>query len=835
MVAPEYPSADASSGGLEVLRELLASLPASVAYVAGPDLVFEFASDGYQQGLGGRELIGRPFSKAVPELVGQPPLAHLREVLRTGEARRARGEEVWLSRRPGAELEQRYFDSVFQPVCDEAGRIAGVLILKTDVTEHVRDRQQLEELADRLRRVEEQYRTLFETLPHGIIRYDQDGSLIGANPAAEAIMGLSADSTAAQRAGLTLHEDGTPYRPEELPAMIALRTGKVVPPVIAAARNARTGDVHWVRISAVPDARDAQGRPQRAYSVVTDITDQHRAQVTLEQSARLLGRLREANVLGVLMANEERILEANDAFLDMIGYTRADLEAGHVTWDAITPAEWSHLFKESVEQMRRTGAVLPHDKELLHRDGHTVPVLVGAAVLDYKPLRWTTFIVDLTARQRAEEERAELLAREQAASVKADAAQDRLALLLKASNLVAATGSMPELRDQLAQLMVPTLADSSTVLLLTEQGSLRAASVTHRDPAKAAILQELRSIDIPSDGPLLRATLTQSATQIVTDVAAVAPGWGRGAREATDVLKRVNLGSIVIMPVLMGERTTGVGVLGRDDDRPGFTETDVAVIDEINHRVAAGWANVETFAREHTVAETLQHALLPDALPRIAGLDLAVRYLPATGGVLVGGDWYDVFPLSRDRVALAIGDVVGHSVRSASIMGQIRSVLRAYTVEHPAPADVLRRTNVAVCQLLPDALATVLYAVLDLSTGDLTYASAGHPPALADVKGHVEYLDVASGAMLGVSPDTHYAVGRRNLTPGSRLLLYTDGLIEDRRRDITEGFGALARALAQCPAKTAERTCQCVQSAMLGSGKRDDDVCFLAVSLDNPQ
>ena len=831
MVAPEYPSPDASSGGLGMLRELLASLPAAVAYVAGPDLVFEFASDGYRRGLGGRPLIGRPFSEAVPELVGQPPLAHLWRVLLTGEQRRARGEEVWLSRQPGAEPEQRYFDSVYQPVCDEAGQVTGVLIFKTDVTDHVRDRQQLEELADRLRRTEEQYRTLFDTLPHGIIRYDKDGSLMGANPAADAILGLPPDATAAERAALTLHEDGTPFSAEQLPALIALRTGKVVPPVVAAARNARTGEIRWVRISAVPDARDAQGRPQRAYSVVTDITDQHRAQVALEQSARLLGRLKDANVLGVMMANEERILEANDAFLDMIGYTRADLEAGRITWDAVTPAEWSHVYKESMEQMRRTGAVLPHDKELLHRDGHSVPVLVGAAVLDYDPLRWTTFIVDLTARQRAEEERAGLLAREQAARLQADAAQDRLALLLKASNLVAATGSETELRDQLAQLLVPTVADSSAVLLLTEQGSLRAAAVTHRDPAKAAILQGLRSVDISSDSPLLNAALTQSVTQIVTDVGAVAPGPSQGARDATDILKRVELESMVVMPVLMGERTTGVSVLGRDDGRPAFTETDVALIEEINHRVAAGWANVETFAREHTVAETLQHALLPDALPAIPGLDLAVRYLPATGGVQVGGDWYDVFSLSRDRVALAIGDVVGHSVRSASVMGQIRSVLRAYTVEHPAPADVLQRTNVAVCQLLPDALATVLYAVLDLATGDLTYASAGHPPALADVKGHVEYLDVASGAMLGVSADTHYAVGHRNLTPGSRLLLYTDGLIEDRRRDITEGFGALARALAECPVQTAERTCQCVQSAMLGSGKRDDDVCFLAITL----
>ena len=128
--------------------------------------------------------------------------------------------------------------------------------------------------------------------------------------------------TAAERAGQILHEDGTPYRPDELPVMVALRTGEVVSGVVAAVRNARTGELRWVRITAVPDARDAQGRPRRAYSVFTDITEQRRAQARLRESNRLLGRLREANVLGVVVADEEGIQEANDAFLDIIGYTR---------------------------------------------------------------------------------------------------------------------------------------------------------------------------------------------------------------------------------------------------------------------------------------------------------------------------------------------------------------------------------------------------------------------------------------------------------------------------------------------------------------------------------
>ena len=337
--------------------------------------------------------------------------------------------------------------------------------------------------------------------------------------------------------------------------MVALRTGEMVSGVVAEVRSARTGEVRWVRFNALPDARDAQGKPRRAYSVFTDITEQRRAQARLRESNRLLGRLREANVLGVYVATAEGVREANDAFLDIIGYTRQDLEAGRITWDVITPPEGRHIFDEAVEEMRRTGACQPYDKEYLHRDGHRVPVVIGAAVLDRHPLRWTTFIADLTARRRrGEQERAELLAREQAARVAADAAQDQLALLLGAVSLVAATGSQEELRDRLAQLMVPTLADSCALLPLTDKGMLRADMVVHRDPAKAAILEGLRAIDIPPDVPLLQAALTQATTQLATKLPAVLPGGTHAARMVADILQRARIRSAVVMLLLVGQR-----------------------------------------------------------------------------------------------------------------------------------------------------------------------------------------------------------------------------------------------------------------------------------------
>jgi serine phosphatase RsbU (regulator of sigma subunit) len=181
---------------------------------------------------------------------------------------------------------------------------------------------------------------------------------------------------------------------------------------------------------------------------------------------------------------------------------------------------------------------------------------------------------------------------------------------------------------------------------------------------------------------------------------------------------------------------------------------------------------------------------------------------------------------------LVIGDVAGHSIHSASIMGQVRGLLRGYAIDGTSPDDVLRRANMALSKLLPEAVATAFYGVLDPVTGDLDYASAGHPPPLCATKdGHAEYLDSPAGVMLGASADSLFAPGHRRLPPGARLLLYTDGLVEHRYRDIADGLDALIAALRLCARQTVAQICQSVQTAMLGSTPRADDVCILAVGL----
>ena len=195
------------------------------------------------------------------------------------------------------------------------------------------------------------------------------------------------------------------------------------------------------------------------------------------KAMRCIGRLREANVLGVVLVGEDRVHDANDAFLGIIGYSRADLEAGQLSYQVLTPPEWAPRDADALQQLHRRGAFRPYEKEYVHADGHRVPVLVGAAVTGHRPLRWITYVVDLTARQRAEQERATLLARERAARAEAEGAQQRLDFLMQAGHLVAAAQDRHELLQQASQLVVPGLADFCIGFLPERDGKLRGATL----------------------------------------------------------------------------------------------------------------------------------------------------------------------------------------------------------------------------------------------------------------------------------------------------------------------------------------------------------------------
>jgi PAS domain S-box-containing protein len=803
-----------------------------VAYLSGPDLVVDFINDACSQLIGGRDVLGKPLGEVMPELADEVEV--LNRVMATGEP--VRGSEARLRFNRGGPAEQHLFlDYVYQPVRDADGNVAGILLCATEVTAHVQARRELEETAARLTATEERLRGVFETMPQGVIHYAADRTVLSVNPAARQILGLTESEITWPLDTLrrAVYEDGSPVATEELPVSRALRTGEMVTDAMLGVPHGQTGEIRWLRVTAVPEAHDEDGRPQRAYAMFTDLTEQRRVQKALRESNALLGRLREANALGVIVSSEQRIHEANDAFLDLIGYSRDDLEAGRLSYQSITPPEYASGDAAAVAQLRRTGVVPALEKEYIHRDGHRVPVLIGGAVIDPDPLRWVTFIVDLTARQRAERERAELLVRERATKAEADRARERLTFLLHAGEMVAATDDRQQMLEHAAHLVVPTLADHCVVYLPAADGTLHATSLAHSDPARAPVLAEFRQHKIPPHGPMsIQTAYSTGTSQLLRDAKAHLPRWHDLAPDLTELLVRLRADSVLSTPLLADEGPIGVLALARDAERPGFTDTDMAVVEEFARRLSHGLATADTFAREHAIAETLQRSVLPGTLPSIRQLDLAVCYLPATEGADVGGDWYDAFPLDGNRVGLVIGDVTGHSIGSASIMGQVRSMLRAYAIDHPDPGEVLARTNTALTRLLPEALATAVYAVLDPATGDLVYANAGHlPPLVATGAGQVDYLDESAGRMLGASPEPAFTTGRRRLPTGSVLLNYTDGLIENGHRDLSDGLEELAGVMRRSAALTAEQICDAVRDALLGTDVRDDDVCLLAVRL----
>ncbi|HLM27857.1 MAG TPA: SpoIIE family protein phosphatase, partial [Thermoleophilaceae bacterium] len=245
-------------------------------------------------------------------------------------------------------------------------------------------------------------------------------------------------------------------------------------------------------------------------------------------------------------------------------------------------------------------------------------------------------------------------------------------------------------------------------------------------------------------------------------------------------------------------------------------------------RIALAIQRAQLYEREHFAAQTFQRSLLPERLPEIPGLMVAARYMPAREEAKVGGDWYDVLELPGDAVGLAMGDVVSHGIRAASIMGQIRSAMRAYAFDDESPGDTLTKLNAVMRGLDQRETATAVYLALDLAERTLCLASAGHPPPLLiDPAGSAELLEAGRSVPLGVDAGTRYPEAVERLEPGSTILLYTDGLVERRGSSLNEG---LERLVSEATGQSAEPgpLCDRLIGALLGDQPPLDDVAVLA-------
>ncbi|WP_285493858.1 GAF domain-containing SpoIIE family protein phosphatase [Actinomadura sp. NBRC 104425] len=287
------------------------------------------------------------------------------------------------------------------------------------------------------------------------------------------------------------------------------------------------------------------------------------------------------------------------------------------------------------------------------------------------------------------------------------------------------------------------------------------------------------------------------------------------------LLVQRGLRALLGVPLVAGGTLVGILHVGSLTERR-FTEDETEFLQLAAARIAMAVHSLISRAERAGVLE-LQRSLVPDALPSIPGVEFAARYLP--GKASVGGDWYDIFPLPSGEIGIVMGDVAGHGLPAAVVMGRMRSALRAYALEADDPAEVLRKLDRKMQHFEPEATATVLYARCDLERGRVRVSSAGHwPPVLALPDGDVKFLDLKTDILIGLGDDMPHQTTTVTLPPGALLCLYTDGLVERRNSEIVHDLSRLRDAVYAGPP---EAVCTAVMSALIGRETAEDDVALL--------
>ncbi|WP_405774184.1 SpoIIE family protein phosphatase [Streptomyces sp. NBC_00859] len=418
-------------------------------------------------------------------------------------------------------------------------------------------------------------------------------------------------------------------------------------------------------------------------------------------------------------------------------------------------------------------------------------------------------------------------------------AQRRLALLVEAGRGIGTALDVMATAEKITEVAVPEFAAAVTVDLsrVVLEGEVPATS----DPAVISLIRVASHTaeESDQDGTHRQQPPTRVASQSPVRYPPGSP-QDRSLSSGGLVLDD----TVLVVPLRAGNSALGLVTFIRGAGSAVFDSDELALADELVARTAVSIDNARRFTRERTAALALQRQLLPQHVPEQSAVDLAYRYLPTDDVTGVGGDWFDVIPLSGTRVGLVVGDVVGHGLQAAATMGRLRTTVRAFAQLDLEPVELLSRLDDLVGQSAEEQRgdpgasdgtytdvttgATCLYATYDPVSRRCVMARAGHlPPAIVDPDGRLSFPDLPAGPPLGLG-GLPFESMEIELPVGSLLALFTDGLVESRDRDIDHGLDTLGRVLSDRHA-TLEELCDRAVAELLPDGTTADDTALLLV------
>ncbi|NUP24439.1 MAG: SpoIIE family protein phosphatase [Streptomyces sp.] len=660
--------------------------------------------------------------------------------------------------------------------------------------------------------------------PHlaALVVLDDRGAVVGWNRRAQELLGHPAAAVIGRPAFEVLVD------PRDLPAVRAAAASCRRADGWFGVLNVRHRDGRLVEMGlrAHPFARDGRGREWLlAGALAVDVLEWQRDRAVLD------GLYRRCPVGLVVHGPDLRLLRVNRAIERFSGVPAADFR-GRPTGCFLVPDD-ARRAVDRVRQVMETGRPMVYSEQFVRLEWD--PAREQVAMVSSFPLEDASgrtlgvaeMIEDITERHRA---------------------QRRLALLDQAGSRIGTTLDVAETARELGEVMVPHLADHVSVDLLQpvtrgeEPAQALAGPVVRVGVCSVGAQQpgpphpEGEPVQFAPDTPQGRCLAEGRA--VLEPV--LPPDWfstdGRQGTHAPDL----GAHSLIVVPVAARGMVLGVMTLWRSRRPDPFEADDLTLAQELASRAAVSIDNARRFTQQQQTAFALQSSLLPRAVADQSAVEVALRYLPASAAPGLGGDWFDVIPLSGARVALVVGDVVGRGIHAAATMGRLRTAVHTLASLDLEPDEVLSRLDDLVDLLAAEQEAagerpvgeqvvgaTCLYAVYDPTSGRCSMARAGHPPpAVTAPDGTAALLDLPAGPPLGLG-GLPFEARDVELAEGSLLCLYTNGLIGERHIDADLGLTKLCAALTR-PADALERTCQAVVDSLVAATPTDDVALLIA-------